>query len=326
MGLLGNINRLTLGAFRGWPTGGPQPLSVGANYKGYGWKCWIRQCHASTVLALAAKPTGTYPPDSLCPPLIAGEMSARINDIDSGVTAGNLAGGLNAEAALTGSGDITLADLGLIVSAAASLSGSGDITSADMLGVLQAEASLSGSGTISAAAMGALASLLASLTGSGTVSAAGATATGDMAASITVTGTGLTTGNVGAAVWGAIASSNNVAGTMGALLNAIATPTMYSGSAASGASTSVTLSAGASTVDDYYVHGMVLLTAGTGAGQARRITAYDGSTLAVTVAPAWETSPNGSTELMILPFPHVHVGAADAAALLPHLIAAGLIV
>lgn len=200
MGLLGNINRLTLGAFRGWPSGGPQPLSVGASHKGYGWKCWIRQDGSSTVLATAAKSTGTYPPESLSMPLVAGEMVARITDVSAGVTAANLAGGRNADAALTGSGDITNADLGLIVSAVAALTGSGDITTADMIGVIQAEASLSGSGTISSAALGALANLLAALTGNGSV-AATLNATGDMAASITVTGTGLTTGNVGAAVW-----------------------------------------------------------------------------------------------------------------------------
>lgn len=122
-----------------------------------------------------------------------------------------------AEAALTGDGTLTALG-GLIVQALADLTGTGTVTSANLQAFLAAVASLTGSGTISAALATGLGALLMDATGSGTL-ALTAAALGELDADLTVTGTGLSTANVGQAVWSAIASANNVTGTMGEKLN-----------------------------------------------------------------------------------------------------------
>jgi hypothetical protein len=67
------------------------------------------------------------------------------------------------------------------------------------------------------------------------------------------------------------------------------------GTAAGGAAGTITLDASASAVDDYY-NGMVLRTDTlTGAGQARVVTDYNGTTKVATVLPAWETTPDATT-------------------------------
>ena len=123
-----------------------------------------------------------------------------------GVTSANLAGGLNGEADLIGSGDITNAGLGLILSAVASLTGSGAL-SADIVGVITAAASLSGSGDITDADLSALASMVAGLTGTGALSS-DIIAKGSISSDIVVTGDLLSTANVAAAVWDALAEGN----------------------------------------------------------------------------------------------------------------------
>lgn len=127
--------------------------------------------------------------------------------------------GLNAEAAISGSGTISTAALGLIVSAVASMLGAGDI-SASARGRLDAAASLSGTGGLTGA-VGAVAGLVSAVIGSGSLTAAVA-ATGSMSASITVSGDMLSTTNVAAAVWNALSTSMNLPGTMGAKLNSAA--------------------------------------------------------------------------------------------------------
>lgn len=76
---------------------------------------------------------------------------------------------------------------------------------------------------------------------------------------------------------------------------------LRSGVAQLGDSGSITLDATASAIADFYKGALVLLTGGTGAGQARFITAYNGTTKAAAVAPAWATSPDGSSTFAILP-------------------------
>ncbi len=61
------------------------------------------------------------------------------------------------------------------------------------------------------------------------------------------------------------------------------------------ASTTATLDASASAVNDFYLGSMIEITSGTGAGQTRRITAYVGATKVATVHTAWATTPTGAT-------------------------------
>ena len=70
----------------------------------------------------------------------------------------------------------------------------------------------------------------------------------------------------------------------------------FVGTAAAGDTSSITFPASASAATDYYRPGMVLLTAGTGAGQSRRIESYDGDTKIATVATAWSVVPDATTE------------------------------
>lgn len=65
------------------------------------------------------------------------------------------------------------------------------------------------------------------------------------------------------------------------------------GTAQAGASGSITLDAGASATDNFYVPCRVRIVAGTGAGQGPRVgTGYVGSTKVLTVLPAWTTNPS----------------------------------
>jgi hypothetical protein len=62
-----------------------------------------------------------------------------------------------------------------------------------------------------------------------------------------------------------------------------------------GTASTIDLDAAASAVADFYKGQLVVLQAGTGAGQARTIVSYDGATKIATVAPDWATAPDGDT-------------------------------
>jgi hypothetical protein len=88
-----------------------------------------------------------------------------------------------------------------------------------MSAFLNAVASLSGSGGVSDATLQGFGELIAGILASGTAAGSTASALGALAADLTVTGTGLSVSNVGQAVWSALASANDAAGTMGEKLN-----------------------------------------------------------------------------------------------------------
>lgn len=110
--------------------------------------------------------------------------------------------GLNAEAPLSGVGDIDNAALALVLSAVAALAGDGEL-SGDIKGRLDAAASLAGDGDITGA-LGAIAGCLSALAGAGDVDSASLEASGEMVSSIIVTGAALSTANVAAAILDAI--------------------------------------------------------------------------------------------------------------------------
>jgi len=71
------------------------------------------------------------------------------------------------------------------------------------------------------------------------------------------------------------------------------------GTAQASAPGSITLDAGASAVHDYY-NGMIVRTDDhTGAGQARLITDYNGSTKVASIAPNWQTYPDNTTDYTV---------------------------
>lgn len=78
-----------------------------------------------------------------------------------------------------------------------------------------------------------------------------------------------------------------------------------------GAAGTATLDALASAVDDYYNGQIIYLTTGTGAGQARMITDYVGSTKVATIAPNWATTPTSSTKFVLIPFSATALTSTD---------------
>lgn len=167
----------------------------------------------------ASIPDGTRHPVAWQMPQKAGGLSCRNNVYGAGSIAADILAVKLATVDLTGSGDITQAVGGLVVQLLADLLGDGEVSSGDLKAFLQAVAALSGSGGATGAALTGLGALILSMSGSGTAGASVLTATGELDADLTVTGTGLSTSNVGQAVWASLASANNTAGTMGEKLN-----------------------------------------------------------------------------------------------------------
>jgi hypothetical protein len=96
------------------------------------------------------------------------------------------------------------------------------------------------------------------------------------------------------AVWDEILSGHTTAGSAGRALQ------IDTGVAQAGAVGSITLAAGASATDSYYVGQVVVIVAGTGAGQARPISAYVGATKVATIATNWGTTPDNTSRYVIL--------------------------
>lgn len=85
--------------------------------------------------------------------------------------------------------------------------------------------------------------------------------------------------------------------------------TTRSGTAQAGAAGTITLDASASATDDFYNDQIIFLTGATGAGQARRIDDYAGSSKVATIAPNWQTNPDSTTTFAILPDGRKDIGA-----------------
>lgn len=75
---------------------------------------------------------------------------------------------------------------------------------------------------------------------------------------------------------------------------------ILTGTAAGGAAGSITLDGSASSVNDFYKGARIYLTAGTGAGQSRICTAYNGTSKVATIEPNWITNPSAATTSYVL--------------------------
>lgn len=159
--------------------------------------------------AYAAPYAWTLPPHS-------GGIGSNVGIVGIGAFTGSGSLGINIDATLAGSGDISSANMGLILSAVATLSGIGGL-SADVLGALQASATLAGSGDMSGS-LGALAGAVATLSGTGNLSGS-STAIANVSADIYVNSGTATTVEIVDAVWNALAADYNTSGTMGNKLN-----------------------------------------------------------------------------------------------------------
>ncbi len=109
---------------------------------------------------------------------------------------------INGQIDFTGSGTLS-AEAALVISMFCDMVGSGTLT-ANITGLLNMSIDMEGSGDLNAA-MSAFANMIVALEGSGDLDAT-ISAYGNMSIDIVVTGTGLSTANVGQAVWESIVS------------------------------------------------------------------------------------------------------------------------
>lgn len=181
----------------------------------------MMQDDTTVALELYSLPNGSYPSLTWFIPQQAGQIGSSNQIYGNGVSEGNLAGGLNAEANPTGAGEITNGNLTLIAQLIASLTGAGDVTPPPtLLGTLfMFSNQLTGAGAV-AATLTAFAEVQANLAGTGTLAVV-PYATGELAANITGQ-SDLSPQSLAAAVWSALAAQFNVNGTMGQKLNAAA--------------------------------------------------------------------------------------------------------
>ena len=77
-------------------------------------------------------------------------------------------------------------------------------------------------------------------------------------------------------------------------------PVIRYANAQAGASTTITLDSSASSITNYYVDLAIIITSGTGEGQIRTITAYNGTTKVATVDAAWTTNPASGSVFSIV--------------------------
>lgn len=88
--------------------------------------------------------------------------------------------------------------------------------------------------------------------------------------------------------------------------------TSRANTAQAGAGTTITLDASASAVDDFYNGCRIVTTGGTGSGQTRTITDYNGTTKVATVA-TWDTNPDVTTTFDISSGNHLAITFDKAA-------------
>lgn len=274
MGILANGFRDTLGAFQVFGATASNNAYPSARRANYARTAAMRNITAGQGITsgLVAIPDGNRHPSAWMMPQKAGALASRNLISGAGSAAAAALAVKLAAADLTGSGSLEAIG-GLIVQLIADIAGSGGISEADAKAFLQAVASIGGSGGISDAQASGLGELVAALTGLGLLDAT-LTGTGELSADLVVTGTGLTTGNVGQAVWAAIASANNTAGTMGEKLN----------DAGSGSNPwTEVIEAGYSAADVLRLISAVLLGNATGLESgAQAFTGLDGTTERVT--------------------------------------------
>lgn len=202
MGLLANNFRDTLGAFQCFGATASNNAYPSVTLQNYARTAAMRNLTAGEGITsdIVSLPSGNRHPSAWMMPQKPGALAARNALTGSGSAAAAILAVKLAEADLTGSGDLDAIG-GLIVQALADLTGSGTVTDANVQAFLAAVASLTGSGTVTAATLIAFGELIADVIGSGTAGGSTATGVGELDADLVVTGTGLSTANVGQAVW-----------------------------------------------------------------------------------------------------------------------------
>ena len=109
---------------------------------------------------------------------------------------------------------------------------------------------------------------------------------------------------IAAAVWDRVltGATHNIATSAGRRLRELGTTVIRTGTAQAGAANSITLDASASSTSEVYDENLITILSGTGAGQSRIITDYNGTTKVATVARNWEVNPDNTSEFQIVAF------------------------
>lgn len=98
---------------------------------------------------------------------------------------------------------------------------------------------------------------------------------------------------------------------------------LVEGNAQAGGASTVTLPSSASTTDNIYDSNFVSILSGTGNGQTRVITAYNGTTKVATTDSAWGTQPDSTSVIAV--FPNAQQAADSIQVPTPAQIAAGIL-
>ncbi len=212
MGLLGNSSRLNFGCghYMGCTN---LYYTTGNREKASYFRTAMSREMASTILAYLANPVGSNDRSAFQQARVGGQAALRITS--KGSLSANSIPEKTMTINLTGFGDLS-AEGSLVISALCNMIGSGTLT-ADITGIFNASIDFSGDGTLSADIVG-IAQAIVDMIGSGELSA-DIVGVASPTIDIVVTGTGLTTANVGNAVWSALAAANNDPNTMGEKLN-----------------------------------------------------------------------------------------------------------
>ncbi len=117
------------------------------------------------------------------------------------------------------------------------------------------------------------------------------------------------------------ADESSVQATLATLASYLA---VRSATAQAGGVNTITLDAGASGINDYYLNQPILLLSGAGVGQSRRITAYNGVTKVATLESDWASQPNATTVFAILPGSAAALSPTERAAIADKLLGRNL--
>ena len=111
-------------------------------------------------------------------------------------------------------------------------------------------------------------------------------------------------------------ASHNNANSAGKRLRQVsAADIIYEGGIASATASTVVFDPGPDTNNNFYDHNMIVITEGTGIGQARSIHGWVGGTLTATIHPNWVTNPAADSVAVIYAFSETHVHQLEAAVL-----------
>jgi hypothetical protein len=112
---------------------------------------------------------------------------------------------------------------------------------------------------------------------------------------------------IAAAVWDRVitGANHNITNSAGKRLREITNSVVHSGTAQAGSTNTITLASTASSTNGTYDPALIRISGGTGAGQARLIIDYTGSTRVAVVDRDWRTAPDNTSEYEILASPNL---------------------